>query len=159
MMLRTVKLPFFAGLILCLAVFTATQARAAVKIQAPNAEPVSPSDTIEGQLAAASASASTDSSCCPTVDRCIRYRHHRTLRRTCCGCGTMKLVLQVKDCCRCCCVNVPVCVPCGCTDAPSVCTTRGLFGRQAVTYTWCCGYKVRVEFDRCGDVIVHSYGR
>jgi hypothetical protein len=28
-----------------------------------------------------------------------------------------------------------------------------------VTYEWCCGYKVRVVFDRCGDITVHSYGR
>jgi hypothetical protein len=27
-----------------------------------------------------------------------------------------------------------------------------------VEYDWCCGYKVKVVFDRRGDVTVHYYG-
>jgi len=30
----------------------------------------------------------------------------------------------------------------------------GLLCRGVVTYNWCCGYRVIVRFDRCGDVTV-----
>lgn len=97
----------------------------------------------------------------PACAPCISYCHHRTLRKTCCGCcDTLKILLPVQD--PCCCTNiveVPVCLPGCCTDAPCVSSRCGLFGRGIVTYTWCCGYKVRVVFNKCGDVVVHSYGR
>ncbi|MBM4004694.1 MAG: hypothetical protein FJ295_15655 [Planctomycetes bacterium] len=95
--------------------------------------------------------------CC---DRCIKYRHHPTLHKICCGCEeSTRTVLQVTDpCCRCV-VEVEVCLPACCDDCPKVCCSPGLLGRDVVTYEWCCGYKVRVVFDRCGDITVHSYGR
>ena len=102
--------------------------------------------------------ASSDSAQCQ--NRCIKYRHHCTLRKTCCGCcEDIKMVLSVKDPCCCCNVDVSVCVPGCCKDVPSVCNHNGVFGRNVVEYTWCCGYRVKVVFDRCGDVTVHTYGR
>ena len=96
--------------------------------------------------------------CCKPV--CIKYLHHCTVRKTCCGCDTIKSVLCVTD--PCCCgktVEVPVCLPCDCTDTPKICDRCTILGRSSVTYKWCCGYKVKVVFDRCGNVTVHSYGR
>lgn len=93
-------------------------------------------------------------------DRCIKYHHHGRLRKICCGCDEpIKMVLAVKDPCCCCTVDVEVCLPGCCKEAPSVCSHPGIFGRQIVEYTWCCGYRVKVIFDRCGDVAVHSYAR
>ena len=120
------------------------------------------------QSLAASASTELKSSgagapCCtvPTAickdPRCISYCHHRS---RCCfdPCKTTPLVLQVPDNCCCCLVEVPVCIPACCEGAPSVCCHRGIFGRQVVEYSWCCGFHLKVVFDRCGDVTVHYYG-
>jgi hypothetical protein len=100
--------------------------------------------------------------CVPTElcqrPRCIDYRHHRFLRCKYDPCSTNKVVLQVPDYCCCCLVEVPVCVPCCCEGAPSVCSHKGIFGRSVVEYRWCCGFHLKVIFDRCGDVTVHSYG-
>lgn len=100
-----------------------------------------------------------DPSCCPPP--CITYKHHCTLKKTCCGCcEPIKVMLTVKD--PCCCdkyVEIPICLPGCCKGEPSVCGKCGVLGRGVVTYDWCCGYKVRVVFDKCGDVTVHSYGR
>jgi len=99
-------------------------------------------------------------SCKRCCDRCIKYRHHPTLRKICCGCEeSTRTVLQVTDPCCCCVVEVEVCLPACCDDCPKVCCSPGILGRDVVTYEWCCGYKVRVVFDRCGDITVHSYGR
>jgi hypothetical protein len=94
--------------------------------------------------------------CCP---RCISYKHHRTLRRTCCGCETRNVVLQVYDPCCCCCVDVPVCIPACCCDAPCVSARGGLIARSVTTFKWNCGYKVIVVMGPRGDLLVHSYGR
>jgi hypothetical protein len=90
--------------------------------------------------------------------RCISYRSHCS--RRCCfdACNASKVVLQVPDHCCCCLVEVPVCVPACCEGAPTVCSHCGIFGRQVVEYSWCCGYHVKVIFDRCGNVVVHTYG-
>jgi hypothetical protein len=90
--------------------------------------------------------------------RCIDYRHHRARRCRFDPCHTTQVVLQVPDYCCCCLVEVPVCVPACCTEAPSICSHKGLFGRDVVEYSWCCGYSIKVVFDRCGDVTVHYYG-
>ncbi|ADB19254.1 hypothetical protein Psta_4612 [Pirellula staleyi DSM 6068] len=100
--------------------------------------------------------------CVPTkecCDRCITYRSHTLLRCKFKCSPTEKIVLQVTDPCCCCFINVPVCVPCCCAkEAPEVCTHCGILGRTVTEYTWCCGYKVKVIIDRCGDVTVHTYG-
>jgi hypothetical protein len=103
--------------------------------------------------------------CCKAVDKCgrapcIDYRYHRFLqKKVCCGCEPpAKVVLQVKDPC-CCYVEVPVCVPACCKGDPKVsCGKGGLFNRGTVTYEWCCGYKIKIEFEKCGDLKVHYYG-
>lgn len=90
---------------------------------------------------------------------CVRYRHHRGCK-VCCDCGPpLNVVLEVKDpgCCGCA-VEVSVCVPHCCTGAPCVSSRCGLLGRGIVEYCWDCGYRVRVVFDRHGDLIVHTYG-
>jgi hypothetical protein len=113
---------------------------------APLPGPASPAPTVAGAI------------CCP--ERCITYKAHRPCRKTCCDCAApVQTVLLVKDPCVCgCLVNVPVCLPACCTGAPEVCCHRGLLGRAVVEYEWCCGYRVKIVFDRCGDLIVHSYG-
>jgi hypothetical protein len=91
---------------------------------------------------------------------CITYKHHGTLRKTCCGCsGTYTAVLQVEDPCTCCVYEIPVCVPDCCVGEPRVHGRLNVLGRGAVVYHWCCGYKVKLVFDRCGDVTVHMIGR
>ncbi|MDX1947998.1 MAG: hypothetical protein SFU86_21545 [Pirellulaceae bacterium] len=87
---------------------------------------------------------------------CITYKSHRHCKFD--GCDTYQLVLSVCDPCTGCVVAVPVCVPACCTDSPTVCSHRGIFGRHVVEYRWCCGYEVKVVFDRCGDLTVHTYG-
>ena len=90
---------------------------------------------------------------------CIRYRHHRGCN-TCCECQPpLNVLLEVKDpgCCGCA-VEVPVCIPSCCTGAPCVSSRCGLLGRGIVEYCWDCGYRVRVVFDRHGDLTVHTYG-
>jgi hypothetical protein len=93
--------------------------------------------------------------CC---DRCIDYRYH-CVRRLCCDCTpSVRTVLLVKDPCDCCFVEVPVCLPACCKDAPEVCCHKGVLGRSVVEYSWCCGFRVKIVFDRRGDVVVHSFG-
>ncbi len=128
--------------------------------QSARQEPASPSDQVQAPPAADLSGTASPSCLSGTASsRCIRYRHHCTLRKTCCSCGTIETTLQVKDPCECCVIPICICLPDCCTDCPKVCAGRGLLGRSTVTYEWCCGYKVRVVFDRCGDITVHSYGR
>jgi hypothetical protein len=68
-------------------------------------------------------------------------------------------MLLVKDpCVYGCYVQVPVCLPVCCTGEPDVDCKRGLLGRDIVEYEWCCGYRVKIVFDRRGDVTVHTFG-
>jgi hypothetical protein len=90
---------------------------------------------------------------------CITYRGQRALD-VCCGCEPpIKTVLLVKDPVTCCCVEVPICLPACCTDAPEVCAREGLLGRGVVTHDWCCGFSVKVTFRNRGDVVVTYSGR
>jgi hypothetical protein len=95
--------------------------------------------------------------CCPQP--CIIYRCHGP--KLCCGdCRPgVETVLRVKDPCTCCEVEVKVCVPACCTGEPTICAGVGFLCRDIVTYEWCCGYKVRVAFKHCGDVLVSTWGR
>ncbi|MDZ4782413.1 MAG: hypothetical protein SGJ19_19380 [Planctomycetia bacterium] len=86
--------------------------------------------------------------CC---DPCIDYRDRSCVP----ACErTVKTELCVYDCCSCCDIKIPVCLPCCCTGEPTVCCRNGLFGRQVVRYDWCCGCSVQVVILRCGDVVV-----
>ncbi|MES1213145.1 MAG: hypothetical protein ABUL64_01025 [Singulisphaera sp.] len=91
--------------------------------------------------------------CCPAP--CIRYVD-RTCGKTCCNnCKPpIKTVLKVVNPVTCCPVDVPVCLPACCEGCPAVDSRCGLLCRGVVTYDWCCGYRVVVRFDRCGDVTV-----
>ncbi len=97
--------------------------------------------------------------CCP--EYCVKYRHHPTLRKICCGCcTTQQVVLVVQDPCCCkCAVEVCICIPGCCKGEPKVSSRCGILGRRIVTYEWCCGYKARVVFSGCSDVVVTTYGR
>ncbi|HEX5105730.1 MAG TPA: hypothetical protein VFV87_18045 [Pirellulaceae bacterium] len=112
--------------------------------------------------AAVSAAAAGGGCCTPTEickdPRCISYKSHRFLRCKWDPCHTQKTVLQVPDYCCCCLVEVPVCIPACCSGAPTVCSHCGHFGHDVVEYSWCCGYHLKVVFDKCGNVVVHSYG-
>ena len=90
---------------------------------------------------------------------CIIYRDRGCLD-VCCGCEPpIQTVLLVKDPVTCCCVEVPICLPPCCTDAPKVCGREGLFGRGVVDYDWCCGFSVKVTFRARGDIVVTYIGR
>ena len=109
------------------------------------------------------ASLTLDPTCgvAPVCDApCITYKHARCRKKICCGCESpLNVLLSVKD--PCCCdriVEVPVCIPGCCTDVPCVKGRCGLFKRGIVWYEWCCGFKMKVVFDRCGDVKVTYYG-
>ena len=90
--------------------------------------------------------------CCP--EPCIKY-NSRGRHRSCYGCETVNLVVPVKNPSDCgCVVAVPMCIPACCTGEPCVKSHCGPLGRGVVVYEWCCGFKARVVFDRCGDVTV-----
>ena len=101
----------------------------------------------------------------PTItcnERCIDYiyRKWHKCRWECQP--TMQMVMRVTDpCSGTCCtppcsVDIPVCLPCCCTGAPTVDCRCGPLGRGVVIYEWCCGYKVKVVFHICGDITVVS---
>jgi hypothetical protein len=97
--------------------------------------------------------------CCPQW--CISYKQHHPRRKVCCNSclPPVSTVLMVKDPCVCgCLVPVPVCLPACCTGEPTVCAHPGIFGRTVVEYDWCCGYRLRLVFDKHGGLTVHSYG-
>ncbi|HEX4130404.1 MAG TPA: hypothetical protein VHZ24_10190 [Pirellulales bacterium] len=93
--------------------------------------------------------------CCPTP--CIEYRHRGLCKVKCCL-PPIQTSLCVMDPCTCCPVNIPVCLPGCCCDAPSVSSRHGLFARGIVTYDWCCGATVTVRFERDGNVLVTYRG-
>ena len=104
--------------------------------------------------------------CCPSPgcgcpqQRRIEYRNHCRLRKGAFACAPpMQTVLAVPaGGCGQCAVEVPVCIPACCTDAPQVNARRGLLGRTRVLYRWCCGFEVEVVFCGNGDLIVHYDG-
>lgn len=90
--------------------------------------------------------------CCPAP--CISYVD-RSCRPCCDNRPPVKTVLKVVNPCTCCTVDVPVCLPACCEGTPSVCARCGIIlCRSVVTYDWCCGYRVVVRFNACGDVTV-----
>lgn len=94
-----------------------------------------------------------------TVATCVRYVQHCPHRKTCCDCGSSyQTVLTVIDPNTCCPVDVPVCLPSCCTGQPLCSARHGLLGRGITSYSWCCGYTVRIVIGIHGDVTVHYYG-
>lgn len=93
------------------------------------------------------------------VASCVRYVQHCPHRKSCCGCGSSyQTVLTVTDPRTCCPIAVPVCLPSCCTGQPMGSGRNGLFGRGITSYSWCCGYTVRIVVGHHGDVTVHYYG-
>ena len=90
---------------------------------------------------------------------CVEYKYHRHGSK--CKfdrCNMKEVVVIVKDPCTCCCVEVPVCVPCCCNE---MCTTNchcGLFGREITEYCWDCGFRMEIVATKHGDFVVHYYG-
>jgi hypothetical protein len=70
----------------------------------------------------------------------------------------IEVILQVKDPCTCCIIEVPVCIPACCTGNPTVCCRSGFLGRHIVTYSWCCGVSVDIVFKRNGCYFVRYHG-
>ena len=89
----------------------------------------------------------------------FHHKHHRTLRKTCCGrCPPQKVILDVQDPCGRpveVCVSIPGC----CHGDPRVLKDRDILGRFSYTYRWQSGYKIDVVFRPRGDVVVHTWGR
>ncbi len=120
---------------------------------------------LKAQLASHSAAVAEDvtalpapptADCCPKP--CIIYRHGGP--KLCCDCKPgVPTTLKVKDPCTCCQTEISVCLPACCTGEPTVCCGTGLFCRDIVCYEWCCGFRVRVTFKKCGDLIVTTWGR
>jgi hypothetical protein len=70
----------------------------------------------------------------------------------------MTMVADNPADCVACPVEVPLCIPCCCTDAPTVTSRCGLLGRGIVEYCWSCGFTATVVFRASGDVVVHYRG-
>ena len=95
--------------------------------------------------------------CCPTP--CVKYRHVGLHKVKCCGCEPpVSTALCVKNPCTCCPVVVPVCLPACCCGEPKVSCRPTLLAQGEVTYDWCCGVRVTVRFQKCGDVLVTYRG-
>ena len=94
------------------------------------------------------------STCCP--EPCIVYRTRGHLGRKCYGREPpIKTILLAKNPAGCsCAVEIPICVPACCSRPPHVEDHCGLFGRGIVDYEWCCGFRLKVVFRACGDVVV-----
>jgi hypothetical protein len=143
----TARFVALAALLLLLVLAPVAEARIVRRSNQPPANP-------QPAAAAPASAACAPVVCCP---RDICYRHHKG-----CGCydpcKKMELILQVKDPCSCCLVEVPVCIPACCMTNPHVCCHKGFLGRQVVEYSWDCGFRLTVVFDRRGDITVHYYG-
>lgn len=105
-----------------------------------------------------------DPSCCAPCakcsKRCITYKHHPTLFKTCpCSCKTKKVVVQVYDPCCCCCIDVTVCIPDCCSDCVTSRSRGGLINRSVTNFRWSNGYRARIVVGPAGNVVVHTYGR
>ena len=89
----------------------------------------------------------------------VRYVQHCPHRKTCCGCGSSyQTILTVIDPVTCCPIDVPVCLPTCCTGQPASSGRKGLLVRGVTSYSWCCGYTVRIVVGHHGNVVVHYYG-
>ncbi|MEW4451881.1 hypothetical protein AB1L30_04260 [Bremerella sp. JC817] len=97
--------------------------------------------------------------CC--YEPCFTYKNHRLFTKKACPfdcCPPTEAILQVVDP-RCnCFVDVPVCLPSCCTGVPCIDSRCGMFNRGIVEYEWCCGFKIKMVFKKCGNVDVHYYG-
>ena len=81
-------------------------------------------------------------------------------RRGCCDCCCKPPKEVTLEVCHPCKGKVPVtvCIPACCEGDPSVCHRETIIGCGKTTFEWCCGHKVVVRFDRCGEPIVRQRG-
>jgi len=94
----------------------------------------------------------------PVSERNIRYVSHRKLLFPARGGAPVDSVLLVEDPLKCdCLVAIPVCLPVHCTGKPIVRSRVGLLGRGNVTYVYSNGYRLKIVFEKCGDVTVHTF--
>jgi hypothetical protein len=85
-----------------------------------------------------------------------RYKHPRHGKYS--KCDTTSVTLLIKDPCTCCLVEAPICIPCCCVDVPpQICWSSGAFGRDVVTYSWGCGYDVRIAFRNKTNELIVTY--
>ena len=85
----------------------------------------------------------------------VRYRPAVLLRTGWRRKPQKQMTLLVEDPVRCgCYAEVPVCVPCCCEGAATVCVRPGVLGRCWVDHRFDCGYCVSVLFRTRGDVVV-----
>lgn len=63
---------------------------------------------------------------------------------------TKEVILEVCHPCTGCKYEIPVCIPCCCCGAPSVCFKKTIFGYGKMTFEWECGHTVVVRFPHCG---------
>lgn len=99
--------------------------------------------------------------CCGPVccyQPCIKYID-KTRCCDCCGDAVkIETVLQVKDPCTCCLVDVPVCLPACCAGAPCVDSKCGVLGNGKYFFTWPSGYEVKVVVNKRGVITVVYLG-
>ena len=89
----------------------------------------------------------------------VRVKHHRTLRKTCCGsCVARTVILDVQGPNHRA-VAFPVPIPGCCAGDPVVAKDRDILGRFSYTYRWPSDYKIDVVFRVRGDIVVHTWGR
>ena len=100
--------------------------------------------------------------CCGPIcsyQPCIKYVD----KTHCCNCCSdavkIETVLQVKDPCTCCLVDVPVCLPACCSGAPCVDTKCGALDNSKTFYTWPSGYEVKVVANKRGVITVVYLGK
>ncbi len=144
---------FLAAIIMGLTILAAIPRQS----DARNVEPVRARLTNLTSASAGSDCCTPEPVCCPKP--CITYRHHGP--KLCCGCCEpgVDTALTVKNPCTGCETEITFCKPACCTGEPTVCPGTGLFGRDVIEYEWCCGYRVRVAFKHCGDLLVTTWGR
>lgn len=71
----------------------------------------------------------------------------------------VEVTLLVCHPCTGCKVPVTVCVPACCaTEQPAVCSRAAIIGKQLTTFSYCCGYEVKVRWDHCGNPVVRTRG-
>ncbi len=130
--------------------------------RAPSVVVGQPAQAVEAQVVEAQAVpvAEIASAACCAPKYCISYRKHHAFRRVCCDSCVQPYtaMLSITDPCTRCPVEVPVCVPGCCTDAPKVSCRRGLFGRTITEFMWCCGFRAKIVLTRRNDITVHTYG-
>lgn len=94
--------------------------------------------------------------------KCIKYRNaiFDFKKVKCCNpcLPPIQAVLHVTNPCTCCPLDVPVCLPNCCCDAPKIECRKTLLGDGVVTYSWCCGFSASIRFQPCGDVLVTYRG-